>query len=112
MILYIAAEFFAEACGPAFEPYAVIGLELCFGTKPMNDVAGMIAQSGGQADDYGHQRAEHDILIAVAMLMLQQMAGGIFVGYYKPAEAETAPIFAHFKAQAVSETQRLFARNE
>ena len=69
--LHIATEFFAQAGCPTLEPYAVVGIKLRLGTDPLDHIAGVVAQRGGQADDYGHKRPEHDILKAVTVLMLQ-----------------------------------------
>ena len=73
-ILHIAAEFLTQSGGPTLKPYAVIGLELCAGTKSLDYIAGVIAQGGRQTYDYRHKRPEHDVLKAVPVFMLQQMS--------------------------------------
>lgn len=111
-VLFIAAELFAELCGPTFEPYTVIRLELSFGAQLCNYVAGMIAQGGGQADYEGHKRSKHYVLQSVSVLMLQKTAAGVLVGNDEPAKIEATPVIAHFKTYAVAKTFGLLAGNE
>ena len=48
----------------------------------------------------------------MSVLMLQKVAAGVFACDNKPAEAETAPVFAYLKPHTVSETLRLPAKKE